>query len=67
MEISGFDDLSVALISGRPALECPSCGSVPVPLRAPTLSDFTNAALDHLAEVHRVTRWVSTELTAVAA
>lgn len=65
-DVCGFDDLSMGTMAGRPSLECPRCGSIAVPLRAPTLSDFTNAALMHLAEVHPAGRHVSSDLASAA-
>jgi len=65
-DICGFDDLSMVVAAGRPSLSCPLCGSIAVPLREPTLSDFTNAALVHLADVHAVRRQASTDLAPAA-
>jgi len=63
-DVCSFDDLMVTVVAGRPSLQCPVCGPVAVPRRGPTLSDFTNAALEHLADVHRVARPVSPDLLA---
>ena len=52
-EVSSFDDLFVSVRPrGRLALECPVCGPIPVPVRRTTLSDLTNAAMDHLSDQH---------------
>jgi hypothetical protein len=52
-EVSSYDDLSVSTDSaGRLVLDCPTCGFLPIPLRETTLSDLTNAAMDHLSEQH---------------
>lgn len=52
-ELSGYDDLWVSVGAARQLLlECPMCGSIPIPLRRTTLSDLTNAAADHLSEQH---------------
>lgn len=54
--VSSYDDLSVAADRlGRVVLECPACGSIPVPLRDTTLSDLTNVAMEHLSERHAYT------------
>ena len=65
-DVGSYDDLSVVVSAGQPSLVCPVCGTLPVPRRAPTLSDFTNAALEHLADVHVVHRSVSPDLVAAA-
>ena len=52
LEVCSFDDLDVRVVDGSSSLQCPVCGTLAVPRQAPTLSDFTNAALDHLAYVH---------------
>lgn len=65
-DICGFDDLSIVVKDTAASLDCPRCGPIAVPLRAPTLSDFTNAALMHLAEVHAVRRGVGTDLASAA-
>lgn len=52
-EVCSYDDLSVATSpAGRVILRCPTCGLLPIPWRETTLSDLTNAALEHLLEVH---------------
>jgi len=54
--VSSYDDLFVFVESGdRLVLECPACGFIPIPLRETTLSDLTNAAMDHLSERHPYT------------
>jgi uncharacterized C2H2 Zn-finger protein len=55
LEVCSFDDLQVRVVDGSSSLQCPVCGMLAVPRQAPTLSDFTNAALDHLADAHRDT------------
>jgi len=66
LEVSSFDDLEVKVVEGNSSLECPICGTLAVPRQAPTLSDFTNAALDHLADVHGETRPGSTAAVVAA-
>jgi hypothetical protein len=51
-EVSSYDDLLVISSAGAMALECPSCGVLQTPRRAPTLSDFTNVAIEHLSDLH---------------
>ena len=52
-EVSSYDDLFVSVgAAGRLLMECATCESIPVPLRQTTLSDLTNAAIDHLSEEH---------------
>lgn len=65
-DVCCFDDMAIVVTAGRASLSCPVCGPVPVPRRAPTLSDFTNAAMDHLADVHVVTRRVGPDRSAAA-
>jgi hypothetical protein len=55
-QVSSYDDLFVSTDpAGRVTLECPVCGFIPIPFRETTLSDFTNAAMDHLSEQHPYT------------
>jgi hypothetical protein len=65
-DVCCFDDLSVTVVGGRGSLHCPTCGTLAVPLRAPTLSDFTNAALEHLADAHWLARRRSSDQLAAA-
>ena len=51
-DVTSYDDLQVITLAGTTTLECPVCGEIATPRRAPTLSDFTNAALTHLEELH---------------
>jgi hypothetical protein len=51
-EVSSYDDLLVISSAGAMALECPSCGVLETPRRAPTLSDFTNVAIERLSDLH---------------
>jgi len=52
-EVGTFDDLSVSTSSaGHVILECPTCGVLPVSRQETTLSDLTNAALEHLRDIH---------------
>ena len=56
LEVSSYDDLSVTADAvGRVVLVCPACGHIPVPSRETTLSDLTNAAMEHLSEQHPYT------------
>jgi len=56
VEVSSYDDLTVtADAAGEVVLECPACGHIPVPSRTSTLSDLTNAAMEHLSERHPYT------------
>lgn len=67
VEVSSYDDLSVAADRfGRVVLECPACGSIPVPLRETTLSDLTNAAMEHLSERHPYTLTLPSRRTRTA-
>jgi hypothetical protein len=50
-QIYTYDDLPMTFHDGWIGLECPVCGPLITPRRAPTLSDFTNAAIEHL-ELH---------------
>jgi hypothetical protein len=52
LDIHSYDDLQVHSTAGSVQLECPACGPIETPRRAPTLSDLTNAAIEHLAERH---------------
>lgn len=55
-DVCSYDDLSVAAdLVGNVTLECPTCGFIPIPSKAPTLSDLTNAAMIHLSEQHPYT------------
>lgn len=64
-EVGTFDDL---LVSTGPesqlSLRCPSCGVLPVPQRGTTLSDLTNAGLEHLHDVHLETLAVALGVSA---
>jgi hypothetical protein len=51
-DVSSYDDLQMTTAAGTTTLECPVCGVIATPRRQPTLSDFTNAALNHLEELH---------------
>jgi hypothetical protein len=51
-DVTSYDDLQVTTAAGTTTLECPVCGVIATPRREPTLSDFTNAALTHLEELH---------------
>jgi len=51
-DVSSYDDLQMTTAAGTTTLECPVCGVIATPRRQPTLSDFTNAALTHLEELH---------------
>ena len=55
-QVSSYDDLSVSADpSGAVVLECPACGPIRVPQRETTLSDLTNAGMEHLSEHHPYT------------
>ena len=55
-EVSSYDDLFVSVgPTGGLLLTCPTCGSIPIPLRQTTLSDLTNAAMHHLGAQHPYT------------
>ena len=51
-EVCSYDDLLVLWRDGRLRLQCPTCGPLAVPLHETTLSDLTNAAMEHLSERH---------------
>ncbi len=51
-QIRTYDDLPMISHDGFINLQCPICGPVETPKKAPTLSDFTNAAIEHLETYH---------------
>ena len=52
-QVQSYDDLPMTFTEGAIGLQCPVCGPLRTPRRAPTLSDFTNAAIEHLEACHR--------------
>lgn len=67
VEVSSYDDLSVsAARGGQVVVECPACGDIPVPQRNTTLSDLTNAAMEHLSEKHPYTLTLPSRRSRVA-
>ena len=50
IEVCSYDDLTVTSQDGVVRLVCPACGPVPVGLPPQTLSDLTNAAIEHLEQ-----------------
>jgi hypothetical protein len=51
-QVRSYDDLPMITDNGTIDLQCPDCGPLLTPRRAPTLSDFTNAAIEHLENYH---------------
>jgi len=51
-QILTYDDLQMVSADGGIGLECPTCGPLRTPRLAPTLSDFTNAAIEHFESFH---------------
>jgi hypothetical protein len=66
-QVSSYDDLFVSVDSaGRLSLKYPACGFIAIPLRETTLSDLTNAAMDHLSERHLYSLTLPSRGTAAA-
>lgn len=55
LQVCTYDDITVTSSQGRVTLSCPACGPLTA-VTVKTLSDLTNAAIEHLEghpEAHR--------------